>query len=516
MTQPAALVVEDEVDLRELIELSLAGMDLEVVGVGTLAEANEQLDKRSFALCLTDLRLPDGMSLSLVERIGREHPHTPVAVLTAYGNVETAVQALKAGAFDFVAKPVDIQQLRRLVETALRLAAGKPPEVEAAARLIGTSPAMKQARAMIAKLARSQAPVYISGESGSGKELAARLIHELSPRAQGAFVPVNCGAIPAELLESEFFGHKKGSFTGAGADKQGLFQAANGGTLLLDEVAELPMPMQVKLLRAIQEKAIRPIGAQAEQPVDVRIISATHKSLHLLVERGAFRQDLYYRINVIELPMPPLRERREDIAQLAKHILARLDPEGRVQLSGESMAALQEYAFPGNIRELENILERAMALCDGAVIAPEDMHLQGGTPGAGGPAAMPPGYGAGSPGAAGVPPSGYGMPGYGPPGSGYGAPPAAGYDPNLGPGYGSGAGPFAPGSAAPGAAAAAQSGNGAQKATDAPLEDYIEQLERERILKALEAHRYNKTKTAEALGITFRALRYRLKKLGIE
>ena len=514
MTNPAALVVEDEVDLRELIELSLAGMDLEVVGVGTLADANAQLDQRSFALCLTDLRLPDGMSLSLVEKIGREHPHTPVAVLTAYGNVETAVQALKAGAFDFVAKPVDIQQLRRLVETALRLAAGKQTEVEPAARLIGTSAAMKQARAMIAKLARSQAPVYISGESGSGKELAARLIHELSPRAQGPFVPVNCGAIPAELLESEFFGHKKGSFTGASADKQGLFQAASGGTLLLDEVAELPMAMQVKLLRAIQEKAIRPIGAHAEQPVDVRLISATHKNLHLLVERGAFRQDLYYRINVIELPMPPLRERSEDIPQLTKHILARLDPEGRIQLSDAAMSALGDYGFPGNIRELENVLERAMALCDGNVIEPDDMHLLGGTPGAGGPSATPPpGYGAG----AAAP--GYGAPpGYGVPGGAYPAavPPLPGYDPNLGPGYGSGAGPFAPGSAQPAQAQPARPGNGGATPTDAPLEDYIEQLERERILKALEAHRYNKTKTAEALGITFRALRYRLKKLGIE
>ena len=361
MTTPAALVVEDEADLRELIELSLSGMDLDVVGVGSLAEAHEQLAERPFALCLTDLRLPDGTSLSLVEKIGREHPHTPVAVLTAYGNVETAVQALKAGAFDFVSKPVDIRQLRGLVETALRLAAGKPP-ADAAAKLIGDSPAMKQARATIAKLARSQAPVYISGESGSGKELAARLIHELSPRASGAFVPVNCGAIPAELLESEFFGHKKGSFTGASADKIGLFQAANGGTLLLDEVAELPTPMQVKLLRAIQEKAIRPIGSNAEQPVDVRLISATHKNLHALVERGAFRQDLYYRINVIELPMPPLRERREDIPKLAEHILAKLDPGGRAHLSDGAIEALLGYGFPGNIRELENMIERGVIL----------------------------------------------------------------------------------------------------------------------------------------------------------
>ena len=350
MTTPAALVVEDEADLRELIELSLAGMELDVVGVGSLAEAQIQLDLRPFALCLTDLRLPDGMSLPLVERINRDHPQTPVAVLTAYGNVETAVQALKAGAFDFVSKPVDIQQLRSLVQTALRLAAGRASSPDASAKMIGDSPAVRQARATIAKLARSQAPVYISGESGSGKELAARLVHELSPRAAGPFVPVNCGAIPAELLESEFFGHKKGSFTGASADKIGLFQAAHGGTLLLDEVAELPMAMQVKLLRAIQEKAIRPIGANTEQSVDVRLISATHKNLHHLVERGAFRQDLYYRINVIELAMPPLRERREDIPKLAAHILTKLDPDGRTRLSAEASAALADYGFPGNSR----------------------------------------------------------------------------------------------------------------------------------------------------------------------
>jgi two-component system response regulator PilR (NtrC family) len=559
MTKPAALVVEDESDLRELIELSLSGMDLDVVGVGTLGEAYEQLAARPFALCLSDLRLPDGMSLPLVEKIARDHPHTPVAVLTAYGNVETAVLALKAGAFDFVAKPVDIGQLRKLVETALRLAAGKPPG-DAAAKLIGDSPAVLQARATIAKLARSQAPVYISGESGSGKELGARLIHELSPRAAGPFVPVNCGAIPAELLESEFFGHKKGSFTGAGADKIGLFQAANGGTLLLDEVAELPMPMQVKLLRAIQEKAIRPIGANAEQSVDVRIISATHKNLHALVERGTFRQDLYYRINVIELPMPPLRERREDIPMLSKHILAKLDPDGRATLSPEASAALLGYAFPGNIRELENILERALALCDGDIITADDLHLPGGTPGGGearyggygapgyggstsGDGIGNAGFGGPSPGSSG---GGYGQPGprpggpgfagagggFGVPGSpGYGAAPVPagaggggqGYDPALGPGYGSGGGAYSPGRDMAGGPAgfggevpARRSTDLAPPAGDAPLEDYIERLERDRILKALEANRYNKTKTAEALGITFRALRYRLKKLGIE
>ena len=490
MTTPAALVVEDEVDLRELIELSLAGMDLDVVGVGTLGEAQEQLGKRSFALCLTDLRLPDGMSLPLVELIARDHPHTPVAVLTAYGNVETAVSALKAGAFDFVSKPVDIAQLRRLVETALRMAANGPRAPDATTRMIGSSPAMQQARATIAKLARSQAPVYISGESGSGKELAARLIHDMSPRASGPFVPVNCGAIPAELLESEFFGHKRGSFTGANADKIGLFQAAHGGTLMLDEVADLPLPMQVKLLRAIQEKAIRPIGAQAEHPVDVRLISATHKNLHELVDRGHFRQDLYYRINVIELPMPPLRERREDIPKLAAHILAKLDHEGRVRLTEDAGTALLDYPFPGNIRELENILERAMALCDGNAIGVDDLQLPvlRPAPAFAEPAAMMP-------------------------------PVAGGYahDPALGAGYGSGGGAFAPGTPVPAAAGvAAEAAAEPAASRDAPLEDYIEQLERDRILKALEANRYNKTKTAQALGITFRALRYRLKKLGIE
>lgn len=464
MAVPAALVVEDEVDLRELIELSLSGMDLDVVGVGSLGEAHEQLGKRSFALCLTDLRLPDGMSLPLVERIGREYPHTPVAVLTAYGNVETAVQALKAGAFDFVAKPLDISQLRRLVETALRLGASRPA-VDATARLIGESAPMQQARTTIQKLARSQAPVYVSGESGCGKELAARLIHELSPRAQGPFVPVNCGAIPAELLESEFFGHKKGSFTGASIDKPGLFQAAHGGTMLLDEVADLPLTMQVKLLRAIQEKAIRPIGAHVEQPVDVRIISATHKNLHDLVEKGSFRQDLYYRLNVIELPMPPLRERTGDIPALVRHILAKLDPAGRASLADDALTALGRYNFPGNIRELENILERALALAEGDVIAAADLHL---------PASALSSASAPAPATSRVP-------------------------------------------AATSVPAAAPAGAGTQPAaTDSPLEDYIEQLERDRILKALEANRYNKTKTADALGITFRALRYRLKKLGIE
>jgi two-component system response regulator PilR (NtrC family) len=377
MTAQTVLVIDDERDIRELLTITLGRMDLQVDAVGTVGDARRALAERSYDLCFTDMRLPDGNGQEVIELIAADHPDTPVAMITAYGNVDAAVNALKAGAFDFVSKPVDIQMLRGLVRTALRLAeekrngGGAATNSEAGNRLIGDSAAMQQVRATITKLARNQAPVYIAGESGVGKELVARLIHEQGPRASGPFMPVNCGAIPSELMESEFFGHRKGSFTGASVDKEGLFQAAQGGTLFLDEVAELPLHMQVKLLRAIQEKAVRPIGGRDEIPVDVRILSATHKNLSQLVEQGQFRQDLFYRINVIELRVPPLRERRSDVPQLAAFILKALagkSGESIGQLAPAARDALEAYDFPGNVRELENVLERSMAMCDGSTI----------------------------------------------------------------------------------------------------------------------------------------------------
>ena len=381
MSNPSALIIDDERDIRELLTITLGRMGLKVDTARNVAEAKLRLAESPYALCFTDMRLPDGSGQEIVELISAKYPETPVAMITAYGNVDAAVNALKAGAFDFVSKPVDIGMLRRLVQTALRLAEEKKAETAVGAasqRMLGDSPAILELRATIAKLARSQAPVYISGESGVGKELAARLIHEQGPRAGGPFVPVNCGAIPTELMESEFFGHKSGSFTGAQADKDGLFQTANGGTLFLDEVAELPMHMQVKLLRVIQEKAVRPIGGRAEVPVDVRILSATHKNLGKLVETGHFRQDLYYRINVIELRVPPLRERSEDIPKLAGKVLERLSlasGEPVARLTPEALDALMAYPFPGNVRELENVLERAVALCENHAIKPQDLRL---------------------------------------------------------------------------------------------------------------------------------------------
>ncbi len=380
MSNPTALVIDDERDIRELLTITLGRMGLRVETASNVSEAKQRLAESRYALCFTDMRLPDGSGQEIIELINAKYAETPVAMITAYGNVDAAVNALKAGAFDFVSKPVDIPMLRRLVQTALKLAEEKKtePPSAVAAKMLGDSPAIQELRITIAKLARSQAPVYISGESGVGKELVARLIHEQGPRASGPFVPVNCGAIPSELMESEFFGHKKGSFTGAQADKDGLFQAANGGTLFLDEVAELPVHMQVKLLRVIQEKAVRPIGARAEVPVDVRILSATHKNLAKLVESAHFRQDLYYRINVIELRVPPLRERRDDIPKLAGRVLERLAADGGqppAKLTPDALAALLAYGFPGNVRELENVLERAVALCEANTIKPDDLRL---------------------------------------------------------------------------------------------------------------------------------------------
>jgi two-component system response regulator PilR (NtrC family) len=382
MTQATALIVDDEPDILELVEITLARMDVESVGAADLAAARQALEEAHFDLCLTDMRLPDGDGIELVRHIASRFPALPVAVITAHGNMQTAVEAMKAGAFDFVSKPVDLGILRRLVTTALRLGAATAAQ-GGNGTLLGQSAAIEQIRRLVAKVARSQAPVYISGESGTGKELVARLIHEQSPRADGAFVAVNCGAIPRDLVESELFGYQKGSFTGANKDKTGLFQAADGGTLFLDEVADLPLDVQVKLLRAIQEKAVRPIGASGELAVDTRIISATHKDLAPLVAGGDFRQDLFYRINVIELPLPPLRERPKDIPLLVDHFLTRISAQCDCPKPRLDRAALQQlmgYDYPGNVRELENILERAVALCEEGVIRAEDLQLPNRTP----------------------------------------------------------------------------------------------------------------------------------------
>jgi len=377
-----ALIVDDEPDLCELAEITLSRMGLATRSVQDTASARNLLAEQNFDLCLTDMNLPDGNGIELVEHIQQHYPNTPVAMITAYGNVEAAVKALKAGAFDFVSKPIDLQVLRKLVNAAISLSdiqdSIQTSETRTIDMLLGDSAVMQELRQKITKLARSQAPVFIHGESGSGKELVAQLIHTQGARASRPFVPVNCGAIPSELMESEFFGHKKGSFTGASSDKTGLFKAADGGTLFLDEVADLPLPMQVKLLRAIQEKAIRPVGEHQEQPVDVRILSASHKNLGDLVAQGKFRQDLFYRINVIELEAPPLRQHREDIPHLARHLLQSLaEKSGQVlpRLSSQALSLLTAYDFPGNVRELENILERALALAESNVIEADDIQL---------------------------------------------------------------------------------------------------------------------------------------------
>ncbi len=436
---PRVLVVDDEPDIRELIDLTLCRMGLHAVCVGSVSEAKAVLDAEPFALCLTDMRLPDGEGLAIVEYIAAHHARTPVAVITAYGSAGNAVAALKAGAFDYLAKPVGLDQLRTLVKSALKLPeVGAAPAV-AAQSLLGDSACMQQVRELIGKLARSQAPIYISGESGSGKERAARLIHAQSPRQAAPFVPVNCGAIPETLVESEFFGYRKGAFTGADAEREGFFQAADGGTLFLDEVADLPLAMQVNLLRAIQEKRVRKVGSVTEEAVDVRIICATHKNLRDAVEEGLFRQDLYYRLNVIELRMPPLRERREDIVPLAEALLARMGGNMGLTLSPEAADALLAYAFPGNVRELENVLERAVALSSGQRIEVADLRLE------------------------------------------------------------------------PDAVEAVLPGRGAEN-----LDDYLNRLERQAILEALEKTGGNRTAAARLLGVTFRSLRYRLERLGIE
>ena len=367
------LVIDDEADIRELLGLTLARMGLSADCADSVASARKYLAQTHYRLCLTDMRLPDGDGLEIVHLIGTKYADTPVAVITAFGSTDNAVAALKAGAFDYLEKPVALDQLRTLIKSALKLS---PPEAGKAVPLIGASQAIGQVRQMIDKLARSQAPIYISGESGSGKELAARMIHRQSARHAAPFVPVNCGAIPENLMESEFFGYRKGAFTGADKEREGFFQAANGGTLFLDEVADLPLPMQVKLLRAIQEKRVRRLGSTSEESVDVRLLSATHRKLKECVDAGTFRQDLYYRLNVIELKMPPLRDRPEDIPLLVEALLTRLcDGTPPPELSPEAFHLLSCYPYPGNVRELENILERACALCTDGRILPDDLQL---------------------------------------------------------------------------------------------------------------------------------------------
>jgi len=438
------LVVDDEADIRELLDLTLAQMGLEADCAATVADARTLLKAKRYRLCLTDMRLPDGDGLDLVRYISETCADLPVAVITAHGSMENAVSALKAGAFDYLAKPVALDELRALIKSALDL-----PKTNSSApstpnmALRGESQAIREVRAMIERVARSQAPVHISGESGSGKELAARLIHQLSARQNAPFVPVNCGAIPENLMESEFFGYRKGAFTGAENDRDGFFQAANGGTLFLDEVADLPLSMQVKLLRTIQEKRVRKVGSPGEDPVDVRIISATHQRLKGLVESGKFRQDLFYRLNVIEVRMPALRDCREDIGLLASGILDKM-----VQASGiaspvltpAAHRALTEYPFPGNVRELENILERAIALLQGDKIDIADLHLI----------------------------------------------------------------PLIEDAAVETAVGAAL-----------PLQDYLDNVEKQAILDALQQTRFNRTAAARVLGVTFRSLRYRMERLGL-
>jgi two-component system response regulator PilR (NtrC family) len=422
-------------------------MQFDVSAAGSCASALAALRDAAFELCLTDMKLPDGDGLSIVEWIQQNRPQVPVAVITAHGNVESAVRALKLGAFDFISKPLDLAALRKLIGATLKLSdtletTSQLPQV----KLLGRTPVMQQLREMIEKVARSQAPVHIFGESGTGKELVAHLIHEASARRDGPFVPVNCGAIPSELMESELFGHKKGAFTGAVADKQGLIQSAEGGTLFLDEIADLPLHMQVKLLRVIQEKSVRPVGEQRELPIDVRILSATHRNLAHLVSEGKFREDLFYRVNVIEIRVPPLRDRLQDLPELVNTLLVKLSRQlgaKALSITPSALQALNQYHFPGNVRELENVLERAATLCTHNTIDSSDLQLR---------------------------------------------PKAAATDANI------------KNAVTPGE----------------PLGDALEDIERDAIVRALEQTRYNKTKAAQLLGMSFRSLRYRIKKLGIE
>jgi two-component system, NtrC family, response regulator PilR len=436
--KPSVLLVDDEPDILELLELAMHKMGLEVDKAGNVREALAKLSACKYDLCLTDMRLPDGDGLQIVQNITQHNLDVPVAVITAHGNMENAVSALKAGAFDYLSKPVSLDQLRALVKSALKLPQAGPSGDKL---LLGHSSAMQKVRDLTKRVARSQAPVHISGESGSGKELAARLIVQSGARHDQPFIAVNCGAIPANLMENEFFGYKKGAFTGADKDRDGFFQAAHGGTLFLDEVADLPLAMQVKLLRAIQEKRVRKIGATNEEPVDVRIISATHHDLGERVRRGEFRQDLYYRLSVIPIQMPALRESREDIPEIANRILERLRGDTEVHFSEDALRALQSYSFPGNVRELENIIERAFALCSGGVIEESDLLL--------------------------VP-------------------------------------------------VEHEQADNAALSSKYPLPEYLDQVEKQALLEALEQTGFNRTAAAKLLGLTFRTMRYRMERLGIK
>lgn len=448
MSQPLALIIDDEPDILELLTITLLRMGIQCSTANNAAEARQKIDAQNFNLCLTDMRLPDGNGLELVQYLQSKQPDTPVAVITAHGNMQTAIEAMKLGAFDFISKPVDLGNLRNIVSNALKLTTAPAPESplknDLEKEFIGQTDNMQYLKQLMLKVAKSQAPVYIKGESGTGKEMVARLIHKNGPRADKPFVAINCGAIPSELMESEFFGHKKGSFTGASSDKDGLFKSAEGGTLFLDEIAELPLAMQVKLLRAIQERCIRPVGSEKEIPVNVRILSASHQNLGKLVDEGRFRQDLFYRINVIEIIVPPLRDRKADIPELVQYFVERLS--ARNQMSAPTISQpvidkLKGHSFPGNIRELENILERAITLSIDENISADDIMLSG---------------------------------------------------------------------------SENQESTPTSDRADLPLDDYLESIEKQEIIKALEQTDYNKTAAAELLGISFRAMRYKCKKLNID
>lgn len=457
MSQLHALIIDDEPDILELLEMTLNRMDIKCDTADSVAAATSLIANKNYNLCLTDMRLPDGNGIDLVKLMHQNHPEVPVAVITAHGNMDTAIESMKAGAFDFISKPVELSALRKLVAAAVNTNKIDSTTPTLKSKIIGTSNKIKNLEGSIKKLSRSQAPVYISGESGSGKELVARSIHELGPRSNAPFIPVNCGAIPSELMESEFFGHKKGSFTGAHQEKQGLFQAAESGTLFLDEVADLPLDMQVKLLRAIQEKAVRPVGASAEIQTDVRVLSATHKDLAKAVDEGKFRQDLFYRLNVIQLNVPPLRDRIEDLPLLTQKILARLAAEVELEIPSltlDAMEQLKQYPFPGNVRELENILERAFTLCENNEIKAQDLQLTGDE--------APQKLSQSKP------------------------------SPSI-----------------------KQDHFARCKEYDS-IDDYLSDIEKEILLGALEKVRWNKTLAAKELHITFRSLRYRLQKLGLD
>jgi two-component system response regulator PilR (NtrC family) len=444
MHKAMALIVDDEPDILELLKITLERINIKCVCVKDIESAISSAKENKFDICITDMRLPDGNGLEFVKYCQKNHSAMPIAVLTAHGNMESAIQALKSGAFDFLNKPVDLTVLRTLIKDALELSQHK---TKSERNLVGQSASIEELRNIINKVSRSQAPIYISGESGTGKELVARMIHETGPRSKNPFVPVNSGAIPHELMESEFFGHKKGSFTGAVSDKQGLFQAAEGGTLFLDEIADLPQDIQVKLLRAIQEKNVRPVGSQHEIPVNVRILSATHMDLSKLVDTGNFRKDLFYRINVIEVKVPPLRERLEDLPLLTNHIINRLKKDTLnedISISDEAIEYLKEYDFPGNIRELENVLERALTMCEGDIISVADIGVLENTEGEKRPA------------------------------------------------------------------------NSNLNAENVALEEYLLDIEKEAILEVLNKAKWNRTAAAKQLGISLRALRYKLDKLNIE